>query len=229
MSGNNHYGETMSFTTKELSSMFETNDATEVGPTSAVLNAKLDLVDVQCDNIECGFYWGTTESSLDSYLKGGDIAENTYKALCTSLSHKTQYWYKAYLKVDSQEFYGDVKTFTSDVVPVTEVLLDKSSVICHTIDSVFTLTATVKPDDATNKNVSWKSSDDAVATVEKGKVTAKGNGTATITVTSEDQAKTETCTITVAQLVTGITLNHTSKLYSSRTSDFDTCGNRSST
>ena len=210
--GQDSYGETMSFTTKELSSMFETNDATEVGPTSAVLNAKLDLADVQCDNIECGFYWGTTESSLDSYLKGGDIAENTYKALCTSLSHKTQYWYKAYLQVDDQEFYGAVKTFTIDVVPVTEVLLDKSSVICHTIDSVFTLTATVKPDDATNKNVSWTSSDDAVATVEKGKVTAKGNGTATITVTSEDQAKTETCTITVAQWVTGITLNHTSKL-----------------
>jgi hypothetical protein len=35
----------------------------------------------------------------------------------TGLSHKTQYWYKAYVKLDSQTFYGEVKTFTTDVLP----------------------------------------------------------------------------------------------------------------
>ncbi|MCR4566365.1 MAG: Ig-like domain-containing protein [Bacteroidales bacterium] len=251
MSGNNHYGETMSFTTKPLTSMFETKDATEVGPTSAILNAKLDLTDVQSSGIERGFYWGTTENELNNYLKamadvasggsastdrysemeidwpdkvitsstkssemlgtrGSSLDDNSYSSWLRSLSHKTQYWYKAYLKVDDQEFYGAVKTFTTDVVPVKGVTLDKTACTVHTIDSTFTLTATINPTDATNKAISWKSSNTSVATVDaNGTVTAIGNGSATITVTTEDQSKTATCEVTVAQWVTGITLNKT--------------------
>lgn len=58
------------------------------------------------------------------------------------------------------------------------------------------LTATVNPDNATNKNTKWTSNNTNVATVdENGTVTAVGEGTATITVTAGD--KTATCTITV--------------------------------
>ena len=249
--GQDSYGETMSFTTKPLTSMFETKDATEVSPTSAILNAKLDLTDVQSSGIERGFYWGTSENELNNYLKAmADVAsggtastdrysemeldwsdkvitsstkssemlgtrgsshdDNSYSSWLRSLSHKTQYWYKAYLKVDDQEFYGVVKTFTTDVVPVKGVTLDKTACTVHTIDSSFTLTATITPTDATNKAISWKSSNTSVATVDaNGKVTAKGNGSATITVTTDDQSKTATCEVTVAQWVTGITLDKT--------------------
>lgn len=58
-----------------------------------------------------------------------------------------------------------------------------------------TLTATVKPDNATNKTVTWTTSNDKVATVVNGVVTAVGKGTATITAAAD--GKTATCTVTV--------------------------------
>ena len=70
------------------------------------------------------------------------------------------------------------------------------------------MSPTVSPSDASDKSVSWKSSDDSVAKVaQNGKVTAKGNGSAIITVTTNDQSKTATCEITVAQWITSITLD----------------------
>ena len=83
-----------------------------------------------------------------------------------------------------------------DTVKVEGVSLNVPSVKL-TEGEQTTLTATVNPSDATNKNVSWTSSDNTVATVENGKVTAVKAGTATITVNTEDGNKTATCTVTV--------------------------------
>ena len=60
-----------------------------------------------------------------------------------------------------------------------------------------TLYATVQPDNATKKNVTWSSNPAYVATVDNGVVTAEGEGEATITVTTEDGSLTATCTVTV--------------------------------
>ncbi len=94
--------------------------------------------------------------------------------------------------------------------PVTGIQLDKSS-ISILKGKTATLTATVSPNNASNKTVTWKSSNTAVATVSSsGKVTAVAPGTATITVTAEDgSGKSATCKVTVTQPVTGITLNAT--------------------
>ena len=73
-----------------------------------------------------------------------------------------------------------------------------------------TLTATVTPDNATFKNVTWKSSNEAVATVDaNGKVTGVKAGTATITVETMVGSKTATCAVEVITSVTGVTLNKT--------------------
>ena len=109
----------------------------------------------------------------------------------------------------------------SVIYKVTKVELDKTSLEL-TEGGTAQLTATVKPDDATNKNVTWSSDDTSVATVDAtGKVTAVSAGTATITVTTVDQSKTATCEVTVTAAtvpVTGVTLSQNeAHLYYNRT------------
>ena len=81
-------------------------------------------------------------------------------------------------------------------VPVTSVSLNKTSLNLMVGDTE-TLSATIYPSDATNKNVTWKSSNTSVATVQSGKVSAVGVGTAQITVTTNNGSKKATCTVTV--------------------------------
>ena len=103
-------------------------------------------------------------------------------------------------------------TVNAKVYPVTGVTLDKTSYEMTEGDEL-TLTATVSPENATNKNVSWSSSNTSVANVDNGKVTALKAGTATITVKTEDGNKTATCEVTVnakVYPVTGVTLDKTS-------------------
>lgn len=197
--GQDIYGETKEFTTKDLASLLETRDASGVEATKAMLNAKLDLTDVLYKSLAYGFLWGTSESALNTDYKCTEISDNAISAPLTGLSHKTQYWYKAYVKLDSQTFYGEVKTFTTDVVPVESVSLDKTEYTFNTIGNTLTLTATVLPADATDKSVSWSSSSDAVATVDaSGKVTAVSKGTATIKVEAKDgSGKYASCSVTV--------------------------------
>ena len=98
-------------------------------------------------------------------------------------------------------------TVSDTEIKVTGVTLNKTALTLN-IGASETLSATVAPADATNKKVTWKSSDAAVATVDtNGKVTAVKAGEATITVTTEDGGKTATCKVTVKpNLVSEITL-----------------------
>ncbi len=130
---------------------------------------------------------------------------------------KAGYWCTASAK-ENQSFiadpYGDwddfgkaqscnfiIKAFTDNeiqtpVVEVESVSLDKSEMTL-TEGEAGTLVATVTPDNAVNKSVTWGSSNSTVATVsEDGAVTAKSAGTAVITATTEN-GKTAGCTVTV--------------------------------
>jgi len=81
-------------------------------------------------------------------------------------------------------------------VKVTGVTLDDTT-LTMTVGEEKTLTVTIKPSNATNKSVDWSSSNNDVASVSKGKVTAKTAGTATITVKTKDGGKTTNCLVTV--------------------------------
>ena len=85
------------------------------------------------------------------------------------------------------------------VQPVESLSLSETS-LTMTVGDSKTLTATVEPDTATNKDVTWSSSADSVATVVDGTVTAVAAGSATITATSvDDPAITATCEVTVKE------------------------------
>lgn len=87
-------------------------------------------------------------------------------------------------------------TIKTRPVPVTGIALNKETASIGTGESL-TLTPIFSPETATNKNVTWSSSDKTVATVENGIVTPLKKGTTTITVTTEDGGFTASCSVTV--------------------------------
>lgn len=96
--------------------------------------------------------------------------------------------------------------FYDNRVPVTGITLTPTTATVK-VGRTSSLTATVLPAEATNKNVTWTSSDATIASVADGVVTAVAAGTATITVTTEDGDFSATCDVTVENIaVTGITL-----------------------
>ena len=113
-------------------------------------------------------------------------------------------------KVGDKQVTCNVKVTAAEVA-VESVTLDQSSLELIAGKEA-TLTATVKPDNATNRTVAWESNATNVATVDNnGKVTAKAAGEAIITAKAGD--KTATCTVTVAKAdvaVESVTLDKTS-------------------
>lgn len=104
---------------------------------------------------------------------------------------------------DVSGFFNAVQTpdtiQASGSVAVTGVAVAPSSQAL-TVGDTAQLVPVVLPTNASNKDVTFSSSDDTVATVtEAGLVEAAGAGTATITVTTEDGGFTDTCAITVAE------------------------------
>lgn len=86
-----------------------------------------------------------------------------------------------------------------DPIPVTGVELSRET-LRLSVGAEIQLIADVKPSDATERGVTWTSSDKTVATVDSdGNIRAVGEGNATITVTTKDGGHTDTCTVTVAQ------------------------------
>ena len=96
-------------------------------------------------------------------------------------------------------------TVKAKAVNVTEVTLDRTE-LTLTEGEAETLTATVKPDNADNRKVTWSSDKTEIATVDgAGKVTAVKAGEAVITVTTEDGGRTATCKVTVKAKVVPVT------------------------
>ena len=115
----------------------------------------------------------------------------------TGLSANTQYY--LYVK----DAAGNVSTSYSiktSAILVTSITLNKTTL---TLDegSSETLTATISPTNATNKQVTWSTNKSSVAKVDTtGKITAVSAGTATITATAKDgSGKSASCTVTVSE------------------------------
>lgn len=82
-------------------------------------------------------------------------------------------------------------------ISVESISLDYTEIEIY-VDGNFQLTATILPENATNRNIVWSSSDESVAVSDQdGNITGKAIGQATITATSEDGGRTATCQVSV--------------------------------
>lgn len=101
-------------------------------------------------------------------------------------------------------------TFKEEVVPVDTVFLSDSVITIYNKYSK-TISATVGPDEATHKDVTWSSSDEEIVVVSQiGRITAINPGTAVVTAQSGE--KTASCTVNVIEpynVVSNITISHT--------------------
>ena len=181
--------------------------------------------DVELDGkVNCSAYIrnlvGTVKSGSNAVL--GPVTAvytNNYKTVDIAYSHLNYNMDFSDLPVGNYtyevvvNYEGGSKTFSYPFrvagVNVTGISLSRTSLSLNTGASS-TLTATISPSNATNKNVTWTSSNTAVATVSGGKVTAVGNGTATITCKTADGGYTAKCTVTVTTKVTGVKLSASS-------------------
>jgi hypothetical protein len=99
--------------------------------------------------------------------------------------------------LDSQQLLGNKLKIAPFYVEPTSVTLSAVQT-SYAVGATFRVTATVAPNEATNKNITWSSSNPTVATVDSsGNVTTKAVGSAIITVSTEIGDQTATVTINV--------------------------------
>lgn len=112
-----------------------------------------------------------------------------------------------YQRYNRVELYGS-KGFGNNDIEVTHLSLDYSSKVMKAGET-FQLTATVLPDNATNKTLAWTSSNPSVATVDdEGLVTAVASGSATVTASTTDGSNlSATCAVSVYVPASAISLN----------------------
>ena len=155
---------------------------------------------------------------------GGDTPKHTHDYGTQWVTNSTHHWHEckndgcdqkekdkaAHLDNDNNGKCDTCDYTMSVKIPVASVELSQTEITLE-VDGTATLTATVSPDNATNKTVIWESDKTNIATVDNtGKVTAIAEGTAKITATAD--GKSADCTVTVTAKpvhVTGIELDKT--------------------
>ena len=145
----------------------------------------LNLYNSNGDNVAWGQNYGTASESINfNVTQTGNyyIRVNSYSGSSTTQKYS-------------------LRVLGESTVPVTGVSLDKTTANLKVGEGT-TLVETVNPTDATNKSVTWVSSDALVATVDSvGNVTGVGEGTTTIAVITAEGGYTDSCYVTVTQVV----------------------------
>lgn len=139
-----------------------------------------------------------TEYSSVAKLNEGDQMTRIAKSTNTQ-------WDKVRLDNGIEGYVFRDYTREIKIIDVKNITLNKTSVELN-VGETSDLVATVTPNDATNKNISWSSSDNNIATVENGKITAKNPGSVTIEARSNNNIKA-TCKVNVISKVESISID----------------------
>ena len=140
--------------------------------------------------------WSSSDASVASVTAGSGL-----DATVTPVAAGT-----ATITVSTQDGKFSASCVLTVMQHVTGVSISKSSLTLYT-GQTETLSAQVKPDDATDTRLTWSSSDKTVATVANGKVTALKAGSTQIRVTSFEGGFQDVCNLTVKQHATGLDLS----------------------
>lgn len=175
-------------------------------------NPVTDIPTNSTENLNFYAKWTANTYTVTFDANGGSVSQTSAVTVAGKLTSLPTPTYDGYdfLGWYTQKDGGDKVTtdtvFTVDStiyahwqnIPVTNLELNKDSLTLQEKSSDI-LTATVKPDNATNKDVIWESSDTSIATVDaSGKVTAISAGSATITAAAADgSGKSASCSVTV--------------------------------
>lgn len=157
-------------------------------------SAKLTATIKPSDATDKNIVWKSSDTSVVTVDSNGNIkAVGVGNATITVTSKDGGYSATTKITVIEANQDSPIK----ENIKVTGVVLNKSSLTLTKGESA-KLTATIKPSNASNKNVTWKSSDTSVVTVDaKGNIKAVGVGSATITAITKDGGYKATATITV--------------------------------
>ncbi len=150
---------------------------------------------VEANGDSLSYQWQQSADNGTNWNNISGATSNSYTTDAATLE-MNNYQYQCVVSNSAGSVTSSAATLTV-TQPVTGVTLDQTELSLYTGESK-PLTAKVEPNDATNKDVTWASSNSAVATVDAtGNVKAVGAGTATITVTTADGGRTATCAVTV--------------------------------
>ena len=146
-------------------------------------------------------YYGIVFGTATTYNKTADSGDDTaWCVFVVNPSEQKVYAINYGAGYDREVYWG------ASSVAVTGITLSASTGTMY-VNDTFTLTATIAPNDATNKAVIWTSSNDAIATVNNGVITAHAVGSATITATTQDGGFTATYALTVTAVPQGNLIN----------------------
>lgn len=197
-----------------------TNEATEIGQTSARVSATIEGGDVRY--VEFVYY-----EKNNSKVKYSVEADENLSAVLEGLSPNTEYWYLARAVNDvgwNSGFICSFQTDTADFVKPTSIELDPNYLSMR-VGMTKTLLATVLPMTADSRSIYWSSEDSSVATVDQnGVVTAVGLGNTRIRATTVSNRLVAYCSVDVRSSDLSGTFDFSEINMATNSSSFDAYG-----
>lgn len=174
----------------KLTATFKNNGVGGNVETVPVIMAKDKQSIVKWGDIKENYFEASQNITIDYSISLNDVPEGDYYGTVLLSNNNDGWLYNNNCLVDIR--------VVPNVIPVNKITLNQTSASL-TAGGTLQLTATVLPENATDKTVNWKSNNTSVATVDSnGKVTAVASGTATITCTANDgSGVTATCRVLV--------------------------------
>ncbi len=185
----------------------KTEEAESVTDKAASLYASVDFRSIDAAECVCGFLLGTSsrpEPANSVRIEAGNPGGNgRFSARASELDFNTTYYFKAYVIVDGESFYGSVKSFETGYIPVESVTIVPDEVTVNITGDPVTLSARVTPPNASEGAIVWASSDEKVVRVDNGRLRGVAPGSAIVSATAKDGsgAKGE-CRVTVVRIPT---------------------------